>query len=73
MQKVQQHAEREILAPLSLCDSKGNLNPAAINFSQKPIIDSNLSCNLKNKKKKERINITSIKKHNILTKEHITT
>lgn len=51
MQKVQQHAEREILAPLSLCDSKGNLNPAAIGFSRKPLIDSNLSGHFMRKKK----------------------
>ncbi|MGB2993210.1 MAG: DUF2804 domain-containing protein [Paenisporosarcina sp.] len=51
MQKVQQHAEREILAPLSLCDSKGNLNPAAIGYSRKPLIDSNLSGHFMRKKK----------------------
>ncbi len=51
MQKVQQHAEREILAPISLCDSKGNLNPAAIGFSRKPLIDSNLSGHFMRKKK----------------------
>jgi hypothetical protein len=51
MQKVQQHAEREIFAPIALCDSKGNLNPAAIGFSRKPLIDSNLSGHFMRKKK----------------------
>jgi hypothetical protein len=51
MQKVQQHAEREILAPISLCDTKGNLNPAAIGFSRKPLIDSNLKGHFMRKKK----------------------
>ena len=51
MQKVNQHAEREILGPISLCDSKGNLNPAAIGFSRKPLIDSNLSGHFMRKKK----------------------
>ena len=50
MQKVQ-HAEREILAPISLCDAKGNLNPAAIGFSRKPLIDSNLKGHFMRKKK----------------------
>lgn len=51
MQKVQQHAEREILAPTLLCDAKGNLNPAAIGFSRKPLIDSNLKGHFMRKKK----------------------
>ncbi|WP_017379453.1 DUF2804 domain-containing protein [Paenisporosarcina sp. TG-14] len=51
MPKVQQHAEREILDPIALCDSKGNLNPAAIGFSRKSLIDSNLSGHFMRKKK----------------------
>lgn len=51
MPKVQQHAEREILSPTSLCDSKGNLNPAAIGYSRKPLINSNLSGHFMRKKK----------------------
>lgn len=51
MQRVAQHAEREILAPITLCDSKGNLNPAAIGYSRKPLIISNLSGNFMRKKK----------------------
>ncbi len=51
MQKMQQHAEREISTPVSLCDSKGNLNPAAIGFARQPIIDSNLTGHFMRKKK----------------------
>jgi len=51
MQKVQQHAEREIITPTSLCDAKGNLNPAAIGFSRKPLIESNLKGHFMRKKK----------------------
>ena len=46
-----QHAEREIVVPTSLCDKKGNLNPAAIGYARKPIIDCNLSNHFLRKKK----------------------
>ena len=46
-----QHTEREITEPVSLCDSKGLLNPEAIGFSRRPIIQSNLTKNFMRKKK----------------------
>ncbi len=46
-----QHAEREITLATLLCDKKGNLNPEAIGFSRKPIIESNLSSHFMRKKK----------------------
>lgn len=51
MQRMKQHAEREISTPVSLCDSKGNLNPAAIGFARQPIINSNLTGHFMRKKK----------------------
>lgn len=51
MLNVRQHAEKEILQPTLLCDKKGNLNPAAIGFARKPLINSNLSGHLMRKKK----------------------
>ncbi|TSI05966.1 DUF2804 domain-containing protein [Lysinibacillus sp. BW-2-10] len=46
-----QHAEREIVNLTRLCDNKGNLNPEAIGYARKPIIDSNLSGHFLRKKK----------------------
>ncbi|WP_438314718.1 DUF2804 domain-containing protein [Sporosarcina sp. FA9] len=46
-----QHVEREITAPVVLCDSKGLLNPEAIGFARHPLIQSNLSKNFMKKKK----------------------
>ncbi|MBD8025903.1 DUF2804 domain-containing protein [Ureibacillus sp. Re31] len=46
-----QHAEREIIELTRLCDRKGNLNPEAIGFARKPIIDCNLSGHYLRKKK----------------------
>lgn len=46
-----QHAEKEITAPVSLCDSKGLLNPEAIGFARRPIIQSNLKGHFMRKKK----------------------
>lgn len=46
-----QHAEREVTVFTPLCDSKGNLNPAAIGYARKPIIDCNLSGRFLRKKK----------------------
>ena len=48
---MKQHAEREILVPTSLCDKKGNLNPEAIGYARKPIIDCNLSGHFMRKKR----------------------
>lgn len=46
-----QHVEREITEPVLLCDKKGLLNPEAIGFARKPIIQSNLTKNFMRKKK----------------------
>ena len=48
---MKQHAEKEILVPTTLCDKKGNLNPEAIGYARKPIIDCNLSGHFMRKKK----------------------
>ena len=48
---MKQHAEREILVPTPLCDKKGNLNPEAIGYARKPIIDCNLSGHFMRKKR----------------------
>lgn len=48
---MKQHAEKEILQPTALCDNKGSLNPAAIGFARKPIIDCNLTGHFMRKKK----------------------
>ena len=48
---MKQHAEKEIQTPTSLCDNKGNLNPEAIGYARKPIIDCNLSGHFMRKKK----------------------
>ncbi|MEO4053895.1 DUF2804 domain-containing protein [Solibacillus sp. CAU 1738] len=48
---MKQHAEREITVPTVLCDKKGNLNPAAIGFARKPIIDCNITGHYMRKKK----------------------
>lgn len=37
-----QHKERHIERPVALCDSKGRLNPQAIGYAKKPVIQSNL-------------------------------
>ncbi|WP_342513329.1 DUF2804 domain-containing protein [Sporosarcina sp. FSL K6-1522] len=46
-----QHAEREIIGPVALCDSKGLLNPEAIGFARQPFIQSNLTGHFMRKKK----------------------
>lgn len=48
---MKQHAEKEILETTPLCDRKGNLNPEAIGFARKPLIDCNLSGHFMRKKK----------------------
>ena len=46
-----QHAEREITEPVLLCDKKGQLNPGAIGYARRPIIQSNLKGHFMRKKK----------------------
>ena len=46
-----QHAEKEITESTLLCDEKGNLNPKAIGYAKKPIIESNLKGHYMRKKK----------------------
>jgi len=46
-----QHAEKEISEPTLLCDKKGNLNPKAIGYAKKPLIESNLKGHYMRKKK----------------------
>nr|WP_106782498.1 DUF2804 domain-containing protein [Lysinibacillus timonensis] len=46
-----QHAEREIVELTRLCDKKGNLNPEAIGYARKPLIECNLSGHFMRKKK----------------------
>lgn len=46
-----QHLEREITEPVLLCDSKGQLNPEAIGFARKPLIESNLRGHFPRKKR----------------------
>ncbi|MFJ7969992.1 DUF2804 domain-containing protein [Psychrobacillus sp. NPDC096389] len=46
-----QHAEKEITKSTLLCDDKGNLNPKAIGYAKKPIIESNLKGHYMRKKK----------------------
>ncbi|CAM5209377.1 hypothetical protein UACE39S_05026 [Ureibacillus acetophenoni] len=49
--ELAQHAEREIMELTRLCDNKGNLNPLAIGYARKPLIDCNLSGHFMRKKK----------------------
>lgn len=46
-----QHAERELTNFVLLCDTKGLLNPEAIGYASKPVIQSNLKGQFPNKKK----------------------
>lgn len=46
-----QHVEKEITSPVLLCDQKGQLNPDAIGFARRPLIQSNLTKNFMRKKK----------------------
>lgn len=45
------YLEREIEAPVDLCDARGNLNPAAVGFSRRPLVRANLSGHWPRKKK----------------------
>lgn len=46
-----QHAEKEIVAPIALCDKKGLLNPQAIGYAKRPLIDCNVTGQFMRKKK----------------------
>lgn len=46
-----QHIERELTENVKLCDSKGQLNPEAIGYARKPLIECNLKGNFMRKKK----------------------
>lgn len=46
-----QHAEKEITYATNLCDAKGNLNPQAIGYAKRPIINCNVSGQFMRKKK----------------------
>lgn len=46
-----QHVERELTEYVKLCDAKGQLNPNAIGYAKKPIIECNLTGNFMRKKK----------------------
>jgi len=37
------YVERELTAPVDLCDARGRLNPAAVGFSRRPLVRANLS------------------------------
>jgi hypothetical protein len=37
------YVEREITAPVDLCDARGRLNPGAVGFSRRPLVRANLS------------------------------
>src|SRR5699024_10236816 len=46
-----QHVEKEIIDPVQLCQSNGTLNPQAIGYASRPIIQSNLTKKFMRKKK----------------------
>jgi len=37
------YAERELVAPVDLCDARGRLNPDAVGFARRPLVRANLS------------------------------
>ena len=45
------YLEREITAPVDLCDARGKLNPAAVGFSRQPLVRANLAGHWPRKKK----------------------
>jgi hypothetical protein len=45
------YAEREITAPVDLCDERDRLNPDAVGFARKPLFRANLSASWPRKKK----------------------
>jgi len=45
------YVEREITAPVDLCDARGRLNPAAVGFARRPLFRANLSGHWPRKKR----------------------
>ncbi|RIL04003.1 MAG: DUF2804 domain-containing protein [Proteobacteria bacterium] len=45
------YEEREITAPVDLCDARGRLNPAAVGFARRPLFRANLAGHWPRKKK----------------------
>jgi hypothetical protein len=45
------YTEREIIAPVDLCDGRGRLNPAAVGFARRPLVRANLSGHWPRKKR----------------------
>jgi hypothetical protein len=45
------YVERELMAPVDLCDARGRLNPAAVGFSRQPLVRANLSGHWPRKKR----------------------
>jgi hypothetical protein len=45
------YVERELTAPVDLCDARGRRNPAAVGFSRQPLVRANLSGHWPRKKK----------------------
>lgn len=45
------YREREITAPVDLCDARGRLNPAAVGFARQPLFRANLSGHWPRKKR----------------------
>jgi len=43
--------ERELTAPVDLCDARGRLNPAAVGFSRRPLVRANLAGHWPRKKR----------------------
>jgi len=50
-QPLRAYDEREITAPVDLCDDRGNLNPEAVGWSRQPLVRANLSGHLLRKKR----------------------
>jgi hypothetical protein len=45
------YVERELVAPVDLCDARGRLNPAAVGFARRPLVRANLSGHWPRKKR----------------------
>jgi hypothetical protein len=45
------YVERELVQPVDLCDARGNLNPAAVGFSRRPLVRANLAGHWPRKKR----------------------
>lgn len=48
---MKRQQEREVTVPTRLCDEKGNVNPAAIGFARRPLIDCHIPGHYLRKKK----------------------